>query len=121
LKQTSASILARAVREVEGGKRFFSPSIAKRLRNQHEKSANQRALLKRKGVRLTSREAEVLQLIAEGQANKQVAVELGISVKTVDKHRQGLMQKLNIHDTAGLTRYAIAAGMIESSVQMTII
>jgi DNA-binding NarL/FixJ family response regulator len=121
LKQTSAHILARAVREVETGRTFFSPSIAKQLHKQYEKSPDRMALLKKKGVRLTSREAEVLQLIAEGQANKQVAAELGISVKTVEKHRQRLMEKLGIHDTAGLTRYAIAAGIIESSVQMTII
>jgi DNA-binding NarL/FixJ family response regulator len=61
----------------------------------------------------------VLQLIAEGKANKQIASELGISIKTVEKHRQHLMQKLSIHDIAGLTRYAIAAGVIESSVQPT--
>ena len=78
-------------------------------------------LRKKKGDRLTSREVEVLQLIAEGKANKQVAAELGISIKTVEKHRQHLMEKLNIHDTAGLTRYAIAAGIIESSVQLTIV
>ena len=63
---------------------------------------------------------EVIQLIAEGQANKQIASELEISIKTVEKHRQHLMEKLKIHDTAGLTRYAIAAGIIESSVQITI-
>jgi DNA-binding NarL/FixJ family response regulator len=63
----------------------------------------------------------VLQLIAEGQANKQAADELGIGVKTVEKHRQRLMEKLNLHDTARLTRYAIAAGIIESSVQLTIV
>jgi DNA-binding NarL/FixJ family response regulator len=61
----------------------------------------------------------VLQLVAEGQANKQVAAVLGISIKTVEKHRQRLMDKLDIHQTAGLTRYAIAAGVIESSVQLT--
>jgi DNA-binding NarL/FixJ family response regulator len=121
LKQTSAHILARAVREVESGKAFFSPSIAKHLHNHFEKSPDRRALLKKEGVRLSSREVEVLQLIAEGRANKQAAAELGISVKTVEKHRQRLMEKLNIHDTAGLTRYAIAAGIIESSVQMTIL
>ena len=70
---------------------------------------------------MTSREVEVLQLIAEGRANKQVAADLGISVKTVEKHRQRLMEKLNIHDTAGLTRYAIASGVIESSVQLTVV
>ena len=64
---------------------------------------------------------EVLQRIAEGEANKQIAAGLGISIKTVEKHRDNLMKKLNIHDTAGLTRYAISAGIIESSVQITIV
>jgi DNA-binding NarL/FixJ family response regulator len=63
---------------------------------------------------------EVLQLIAEGKPNKQVAAELGVTFKTVDKHRQHLMSKLDIHDVAGLTRYAIAEGIIESSVRVTI-
>ena len=69
---------------------------------------------------LTSREEELLQLIAEGHSNKQIASELSISIKTVEKHRQHLMEKLNIHDIAGLTRFAIAAGIIESSVQSTV-
>ncbi|MFZ2643635.1 MAG: LuxR C-terminal-related transcriptional regulator, partial [Verrucomicrobiia bacterium] len=72
-------------------------------------------------ARLTSREMEVLQLIAEGEPNKQVAGELGISIKTVEKHRQSLMKKLNIHDVAGLTRYAISEGIIENSIQLTIV
>ena len=76
---------------------------------------------KKEPVHLTSREMEVLQLIAEGKANKQTADELHISIKTVEKHRQSLMEKLNIHDTASLTRYAIAAGVIESSVQATVV
>jgi hypothetical protein len=53
---------------------------------------------------------EVLQLIAEGKANKETASELGIGIKTVEKHREHIMQKLDIHDTAGFTRYAISAG-----------
>ena len=65
---------------------------------------------------LTSRESEVLQLIAEGFSNKQIAGELSISIKTVEKHRQQVMNKLNIHDIAGLTRYAIAKGMVERNV-----
>ena len=64
---------------------------------------------------------EVLQLIAEGKANKQMAAELGISLKTVEKHREHVMQKLDIHDIAGLTRYAIITGIIESSVRLTIV
>jgi DNA-binding NarL/FixJ family response regulator len=63
----------------------------------------------------------VLQLIAKSKANKETADEWQISIKTVEKHRQKVMEKLNIHDTAGLTRYAIEAGIIESSVQNTVI
>jgi DNA-binding NarL/FixJ family response regulator len=120
VKQTSSHDLSRAIREVEKGNTFFSPSIDKRLRNHSQRSPTGSALLKKRMARLSSREMEVLQLIAEGKANKQVATELGISIKTVEKHRQNLMAKLNIHEISGLTRYAIAAGIIESSVQLTI-
>jgi len=82
---------------------------------------NRNGSLQKKQVHLTSREMEVLQLIAEGKANKETAAELGIGLKTVEKHREHLMQKLDIHDTAGLTRYAIGTGIIESSVQLTIV
>jgi len=118
VKQTSSHDLSRAIREVQNGNTFFSPSIAGRLHNQ--KSPNGGGPLKKKLAHLSSRELEVLQLIAEGKANKQTAAELGISIKTVEKHRQNLMSKLNIHEISGLTRYAIAAGIIESSVQLTI-
>ena len=65
-------------------------------------------------ARLTPREVEVLKLIAEGFANKQIAAELAISIKTVEKHRQHMMAKLDLHDTAGVTRYAISAGLVEA-------
>ena len=120
-KQTSAEILTQAIREVAAGKFYYSPAIAKRLADGHHRSLDRDGFTKAGGARLTSRETEVLQLVAEGSANKQVAAELGISIKTVEKHRQHLMDKLNIHDTAGLTRYAISAGVIESSVQLTIL
>lgn len=120
-KQTSAEILTKAIREVAKGNTFFSPAIAKRMRDTLQKPRDRDGVLKGNGLRLTSRESEVLQLVAEGMANKQVAAELGISIKTVEKHRQHLMDKLNIHDTAGLTRYAISAGVIESSVQLTVV
>ena len=120
IKQTSSQDLSVAIREVQKGNTFYSPSIAKRLRNRDQKSPDRLGQLKKKTNRLSARQLEVLQLIAEGQPNKQVAAELGISIKTVEKHRQGIMQKLNIHDVAGLTRYAIGAGIIESSVQLTI-
>ena len=120
-KQTSADILAKAIREVAKGHTYFSPTIANRLQASQNKLRDRDGLLKAHGNRLTSRETEVLQLVAEGSPNKQVASTLGISIKTVEKHRQHLMDKLNIHDTAGLTRYAISAGVIESRVQLTII
>ena len=120
IKQTSLLILAKAIREASKGNTFFSPTIAKRLRDQDNRSRERGELRSKKVASLTSREVEVLQLIAEGKANKETAAELDISIKTVEKHRQALMEKLNIHDTASLTRYAIAAGIIESSVQLTI-
>jgi DNA-binding NarL/FixJ family response regulator len=121
IKQTSSHFLSEAIRTVHSGKTFFSPSVNKQLENHYRKSNDRAGMVKKQDERLTSREMEVLQLIAEGQANKQVASELNISVKTVEKHRQRLMEKLNIHDTAGLTRYAISSGIIESSVQLTIV
>jgi DNA-binding NarL/FixJ family response regulator len=120
-KQTSAEILTKAIREVAAGKAFFSPSIAKRMVEARKRSQDRDGMAKPNAVRLTSRENEVLQLVAEGQANKQVASTLGISIKTVEKHRQHVMDKLNIHETAGLTRYAIAQGIIESGVQVNIV
>jgi two-component system, NarL family, nitrate/nitrite response regulator NarL len=119
LKQTSSHILAEAIREVQKGNTFFSPTVAKRFSGR-EGNHRGRAAIKGRTNRLSSREVEVLQLIAEGKPNKQVAAELGVSFKTVDKHRQNLMTKLDIHDVAGLTRYAIAEGIIESTVRLTI-
>jgi len=121
IKQTSADLLSRAIREVQKGNTFFSPSIANRLHSLSVESPDGCPVLKTRNTALTSRELEVLQLVAEGKANKQVARELGISIKTVEKHRQHLMSKLDLHDTAGLTRYAISAGIIESRVQVTIL
>ena len=120
-KQTSAAILTTAIHEVAAGRIFYSPTIAKRLIGQKRRTLNRDGQTKQNSTRLTSREMEVLQLVAEGQANKQIAELLGISIKTVEKHRQHLMNKLGIHETAGLTRYAIAQGIIESGVQVTLI
>lgn len=121
LKQTSAHEVCRAIREVHHGKTFFTPSISRRRDRLNPQSLNRLGQPGKQAVQLTSREMEVLQLIAEGKANKESAAELGIGVKTVEKHREHLMAKLDIHDTAGLTRYAIGAGIIESSVQLTIV
>ena len=119
LKQTSSHVLAKAIRDVQSGKTCYTPPVSGRAR---ERSLDPGATGKpaNKANRLSSREVEVLQLIAEGKANKQVAAELGVSFKTVDKHRQHLMAKLDIHDIAGLTRYAVAEGIIDGEVRIKI-
>jgi DNA-binding NarL/FixJ family response regulator len=121
LKQTSAHEVCRAIREVHKGMSFFSPSRPKLFDRPPSDSPEQAKLINKKIAKLTAREREVLQLIAEGEANKKIAADLSISIKTVEKHREHLMKKLDIHDTAGITRYAIGAGIIESSVQLTIL
>ena len=121
IKQSSAHELSEAIREVQKGNTFFSPSIAEKHLHHHQKFLDQKGRSKTKCTGLSSREVEVLQLIAEGTTNKKIAAKFGLSTKTVEKHRDHLMRKLDIHDIAGLTRYAIATGVIESSVQLTIV
>lgn len=115
IKQTAAADLVKAIREVRKGNAYFSPPIAERLRERTYQPAADAQPAPHPEVELTLREAEVLQLIAEGYANKQIAAELGLSVKTVEKHRQQVMNKLDIHDTASLVRHAAAKGIIETN------
>jgi DNA-binding NarL/FixJ family response regulator len=121
LKQTSSHDVCNAIRKVQAGGSFLDPSISRRLDRLKQRGVGRSGRAPKNASVLTSRETEVLQLIAEGKANKETAVALGIGPKTVEKHREHLMEKLDIHDTAGLTRYAISAGIIESSVQVTIL
>ena len=121
LKQDSTQDVCEAIREVHKGRTFFSVSVSKRIERLTPHSRDRTGKIRKKPYLLTSRETEVLQLIAEGKANKETAAELCISIKTVEKHRGSLMAKLDIHDTAGLTRHAIANGIIESSVQVTLL
>lgn len=111
LKQANGKELVEAIRAVASGNLYFSSEIADKVENTAWRLRQGQPSPVRK---LSSREVEVLQLIAEGQANKQIADELKISIKTVEKHRQQLMVKLGIHDIAGLTRYAIATGVVEN-------
>ncbi|EEF62757.1 two component transcriptional regulator, LuxR family [Pedosphaera parvula Ellin514] len=118
IKQTAADDLLKAIRDVERGKTVFSPSIASRFQDTRKDALGKTQTLQLRTEHLTSREAEVLQLIAEGQTNKQIAFELGISAKTVEKHRQQVMNKLKIHDVAGLTRYALSKGIIKANAEL---
>ena len=94
VKQSSGKVLAKAIRELHRGKSYFTPSIAQFLKKHHQDTQSKAALCGKHPAQLTSREAEMLQLIAEGEGSKQIAVELGISIKTVEKHRQSLMEKI---------------------------
>jgi len=118
LKQTAATDLIKAVREARKGNAFFSPAISRRLVERYREAFLNGVPVKKRNDLLTSRESEVLQLIAEGKPNKQIAAELCISIKTVEKHRQQVMNKLHIHDVAGLTRYAISKGIVEGAAPM---
>ena len=119
LKQSTMRVLAEGIRETIRGKTFFSPPMAKRLAHRGQKNLERAGREQLWNNRPTAREMEVLQLIAEGNASKQIAVELHIGVKTVEKHREHLMDKLDIHEIAGLTRYAICEGIIEASPRST--
>lgn len=121
LKQSSVPTLSQGIREIHQGRTFFSPVLAKRLARRLQSDRERSGRAGSRNGRLTPREMEVLQLIAEGKANKQIADELRIRIKTVEKHREHLMDKLDIHDIAGLTRYAICEGIIEASTQSTTI
>ena len=121
LKQTSAHEVCRAIREVKNGKKYFSPAFAKRLQRLDDVASDLAGIPHSRNAPLTAREVELVQLIAEGKANKEAADIMGISVKTVEHHRMNLTNKLDIHDTASLTRYAISSGIIDNSVQLTII
>ena len=112
-KDSPGEVFAAAIRKTHQGNTCFSSDMVRRLHHLPVRSGGNGASSTQNG-RLTLREVEVLRLIARGRANKQTADELGISIKTVEKHRQHVMEKLGIHDTAGLTRYAISAGLIEN-------
>ena len=117
LKHASGEELVRAVRAVARGRSYFSAGVERRRDVRVRRARESGERFADVTCHLTAREAEVLQRVAEGAPNKRIAAELGISIKTVEKHRQQLMDKLDIHETAGLTRHAIATGVIESGVE----
>ena len=120
IKQTSVHFLSEAIRTVHQGHTVFSPAVSNRFNERRQVHPGREGSSKAESAQLNSREAEVLQLIAEGGANKQIAQELSISVKAVEKRRAQISQKLGIRNTAGLTRYAVATGIIESRARLSI-
>jgi DNA-binding NarL/FixJ family response regulator len=111
LKDATEDDLLPAVRAVAAGRSFFSPAVSRLLLEDYVRQLKQRGLEDSYHL-LTDREKEVLQLLAEGRSNKEVATVLELGVSTVETHRANLMQKLGLRNTAELVLYAVRKGVI---------
>ena len=111
LKSSSDEDLVPALRAVLAGKPFFSPAVTGVLIEDYVHRLQMRGLTDTVEL-LTDREKQVLQLLAEGRSNKDVAAELSVGLSTVETHRANLMQKLNLHNTAEIVLYAVRKGLI---------
>jgi DNA-binding NarL/FixJ family response regulator len=111
LKEATEEDLVPAIRAVAGGKSYFSPAISKILLEDYVRNLQQRGLEDSYNL-LTEREREVLQLLAEGRTNKEVATLLDLGLSTVETHRSNFMQKLDLHNTAEIVLYAVRKGII---------
>jgi two-component system, NarL family, nitrate/nitrite response regulator NarL len=109
LKQAPIEELVKAIDTIHDGEAYFSPEVAKLAINQFVRGASTDNL---PATNLSNREREVLSLVAEGLSNKEIASHLNVGVRTVETHRERIMRKLNIHSIAGLTRFAIAKGIV---------
>jgi DNA-binding NarL/FixJ family response regulator len=109
LKDASPAELERAIRAVAAGDKYLSPAMSRHVVDAYlERVTDARPA----GVRLSPRQRQVLQMIAEGRSTKEIAAALQLSIKTVETHRAQLMDRLDIHDVAGLVRYALRTGLV---------
>ncbi len=113
-KRAAPNDLVNAIRAVYSGEVYLHPSVAKTLVNDYLQRV-QMGWERASYDGLTSREQEVLKMIAEGLMNKEIAEKLSISVRTVERHRENIMDKLNLHSRAELVRYAVDKGLIDLS------
>ena len=107
LKDSGADDLVKAIRAVAGGESYLSPAVSNAVLDDYRKHVTNPIDL------LTSREREVLQMLAEGKTNKEIAAVLNLSVYTVDAHRGRIMEKLNVHSINELVRFALRNGLID--------
>jgi DNA-binding NarL/FixJ family response regulator len=108
-KSAAATELEQAIQSVMRGEIYISPETSKKVIDEYRKRSTKKDLF----ASLSPRQREVLRLIAEGRTTKQIGHDLDISAKTVETHRAQLMERLGIHDVAGLVRYAIIVGLID--------
>jgi DNA-binding NarL/FixJ family response regulator len=111
LKDSAEADLSRAIQAVREGKSFFSPAVSKLLLDDYVRKL-QRAGIEDSYDLLSPREREILQLVAEGKSSKEIAVDLNLSVYTIETHRSNLMQKLNLRGIPELILYAVRKGLI---------
>jgi two-component system, NarL family, response regulator NreC len=111
LKDSAAADLIGAIQAISQGKSFFSPKVSRILAEDYVRVLKQKGAVDTYDL-LTSREREILQLLAEGKTNKEVATALNISPYTVETHRSHILQKLNLHNSAELVLYAVRKGII---------
>ncbi|HUX61915.1 MAG TPA: response regulator transcription factor [Ignavibacteriaceae bacterium] len=118
LKDSAPNELEIAIKAVVKGDTYLSPLVSKTLVTDYLKRINEKPLEDKNEsnvfIKLTSRQREILQLIAEGNSTKTIAIKLHLSAKTVETHRMKIMERLAIHDIPGLVRYAIRTGIISS-------
>ena len=113
LKDSPEEDLINAIRAVHQGKAFFSPEISKMLAEDYMRQMRQRGVEDSYEL-LTPREREILQMLGEGNSNKEVATKLNLSLHTVETHRGNLLEKLNLHSTAEMILYAVRKGIVAS-------
>lgn len=112
LKNAAVDELEKAIRAAARGQKYLTPAISERLIAGVTATRSDAAAAQSTVESLTQRQREILQLIAEGRSSREIAAVLNISVKTVETHRSLLMERLNLHDIAGLVRYAIRVGLV---------
>jgi DNA-binding NarL/FixJ family response regulator len=114
LKSDLTDSLPKAVRAVADGKRFLTPKVSEIVLEGFLKTRSQHSARGAEGTRTTPRETEIIRLLAEGRSNKEIAAELGITVRTVETHRAKIMLKLGLHSLAELIHYAMRHGMVSA-------
>jgi DNA-binding NarL/FixJ family response regulator len=117
LKSDLTECLAKAVKAVADGKLFLTPKVSEIVLHGFLRTSSEHQRTDRRGTRISARELEIVRLLAEGNSNKQIAAQLGITSRTVETHRAKIMLKLGLHSLADLIHYAIRQGLHKGGVE----